>query len=463
MRAGVLLAVIAACAPSKPTGSCLFWSDCGEGGACELGTPHGDQPLRFECSFPDEGCPSGRRYGEFAQPAVANECVEPYAGLGGLCTASDDCDPHLQCELGRCVSTVQLDGTAQLFVATCSNAKAQGGDVYFWGIALQFGTGLILPGVIADAAPPSGGPAAAIEGRSASAGANHLCMTGLDPTSGAAVSECLGRLNDPAVGGGALGTWAFTTPLGPHRRVAAGVGHSCGMRETAIDCWGDNSALQLDGLDGSPSTLATTELAQTVTGVTAGRAFTCAGTTSDVWCWGAETNWTPETFDGPRGSVARVLGLGAGEVTAIDAGDSHACAIKGGLLWCWGANDAGQSSGEPSAIPVAPAQPLGDTPVLAVAAGKQHTCAITAERAVLCWGSNVQGQLGSSGAGSAPRVVALDARPTGPLAAADDATCAVLEDSFVHCWGAPGLTSDAMIGVAGEVPITLERFVLCTL
>jgi len=440
----IVLAVVA-CTPDKPDGSCFTWSDCGAGGACEYGTQSAADPARFECSFADSSCPAGRRFGEFASPGVADTCVEPFSGIDGLCDDAHPCDAHFSCELGRCINVAQLDGTAQLFAALCSDRGATGGDLYLWGIAFALKSDPILPDVFADAVPLLPGQThAPVEGTLATAGANHACLVGRD-----GLSDCLGLPNDPAVGGGPTGSWAFQTPLGPHLAIAGGTTHSCGTHATTVDCWGANGDAQLDGTKVA-STLATVDVGQPVTQITAGKDFTCAGTPTDVWCWGAQ-HWTTDTFDGPRGTVARVLGLDAGPVTALDAGESHVCAIKGGHVWCWGGNAAGQSSGVIGGVAIGPSKPLGDTVAIAVVAGKQHSCAVLEDHTMTCWGDDFLGQLATPD-------LALEGRAVGPLAAGDNVTCAVLEDSFVHCWGDHTLTTDVQLG---DTRLTLGRFPAC--
>lgn len=44
------------------------------------------------CSFPDEACPSGQRFGDAAPSGVADECVEPEAATDGPTTAATDGD-----------------------------------------------------------------------------------------------------------------------------------------------------------------------------------------------------------------------------------------------------------------------------------------------------------------------------------------------------------------------------------
>ncbi len=73
IRHGLVAAVLAAHAPScAGSFACVDDTSCGDGGQCEA--------TGF-CSFADEACPSGRRYGEHASESLAGKCVdEPVAG-----------------------------------------------------------------------------------------------------------------------------------------------------------------------------------------------------------------------------------------------------------------------------------------------------------------------------------------------------------------------------------------------
>ena len=80
---GVLVtAVVAGC--GTPSFHCLDASDCKDGGAMGTCEPNGF------CSFPDDYCPSGRRYGEHAGAGLANACVDPETA--GNDTDGDDDD-----------------------------------------------------------------------------------------------------------------------------------------------------------------------------------------------------------------------------------------------------------------------------------------------------------------------------------------------------------------------------------
>ena len=59
---------------------------CNEDSDCAgAGAPGQCEPTRY-CSFPDETCPSGRRYGDAAVDGLATTCTDPDAGTGGTGT-----------------------------------------------------------------------------------------------------------------------------------------------------------------------------------------------------------------------------------------------------------------------------------------------------------------------------------------------------------------------------------------
>lgn len=467
MRWLCLLGVLAACEPGRPEGSCTFWEDCGEGGACEYTAPLGDS--RFDCSFADPSCETGRRFGEFASAARADQCVPFVPGFGGLCDDAHPCGPGVDCQLGRCINVAELDATVGAFSARCSSHERAGGDIYLWGFALEVLQIQLSIGVFVDAAPLTAAnaalspPPAVFDVTSFSMGSNFLCTAGTD-AAGAPFSSCIGRDPEPGTGldpDGSNGP-GKDTPLGHHDVLAAGDTHACGLRGTmTVDCWGLNADRQIDGTadPGQPGPPivgyyeASVDLPHRAASLTAGKNFTCAGTTRGVVCWGGASNWAPGTFEFSDGRVQVVQGIPASAVSAVAGGESHACAIVDGLLWCWGSNQGGQVTGAPSALLQLPTQPLGATPVISVAAGLRHTCAVTAEHEVVCWGDNGVGQLGQDTTSHAPQVVPLEARAIGPIALSDDATCVLLEDALVHCWGQPALTTEY------DPPLT--RFALC--
>lgn len=452
MRRVLLVASLAACEPARPQGDCLFWADCGEGGACEY-TAQLEGVVRFDCSFTDPSCETGRRFGEFASPERAGTCVEFSADVGGICDADHPCGEGVQCSLDRCVNVADLDATGGAFAARCSSNLRLGGDVYIWGYVLGVMDAPISIGVFVDAAPLTAvnagiiPPPSPLNSTVMSIGENHLCVAGTTETM-QRYSACVGIPGNPAIGVDPDGMpqTALTTdnPFGVHSKIAAGGRHTCALRDAmTVDCWGDNADRAVDGTANNNLYVeATVDLPHRSAAIDAGQNFSCAGTAAGVYCWGGAANWADGTFEFDDGRPQLISAIPANPVTAVAAGQRHACAIVDDQLWCWGANDGGQVSGEATFGPSLPTQPLGDTPVISVAAGKLHTCAVTAEHQIMCWGANNVGQLGLTTTLVSPQVVPLEARAVGPIALSDDATCALLEDALVHCWGQPDLTTD---------------------
>jgi hypothetical protein len=81
VAAVALAALAAACAPNLPASfSCTSANQCvfhGTQGTCEPGGA---------CSFPDTSCAGGRRYGDFAPPGLADQCVGTLPSDGGSTT-----------------------------------------------------------------------------------------------------------------------------------------------------------------------------------------------------------------------------------------------------------------------------------------------------------------------------------------------------------------------------------------
>jgi Concanavalin A-like lectin/glucanases superfamily/Domain of unknown function (DUF2341) len=78
--AGAIVAALA-CAPG--TFVCEGDDDCTKGGARGVCEPTG------ACSFPDDACPSGRRYGAYGSDGLANKCVASDLGTSSSSGADD--------------------------------------------------------------------------------------------------------------------------------------------------------------------------------------------------------------------------------------------------------------------------------------------------------------------------------------------------------------------------------------
>lgn len=99
---------------------CLEDAQCGAGGLCEA---------NGSCSFEDEACESGRRYGALAPEGIANACVpieEPSA-----CAEGRSCDACVTCALAGPCSDV-LQSCADVDACMQIECMAACGDLAEW-------------------------------------------------------------------------------------------------------------------------------------------------------------------------------------------------------------------------------------------------------------------------------------------------------------------------------------------
>lgn len=182
--------------------------------------------------------------------------------------------------------------------------------------------------------------------------------------------------------------------------IDAGTDHTCAITTVGgVKCWGSNSYGQLgDGTTTDHTTPVDVEgLSSGTSAVTAGSDHTCALTTSGgVKCWGY--NYYGQLGDGtanPRHTPVDVVGLANG-VSAVTAGYAYTCALTtvGGVK-CWGNNLLAQLGDGTTIDRSVPVDVVGlASGTSAVAAGEYHTCALTSSGGVKCWGYNDFGQLG---------------------------------------------------------------------
>jgi alpha-tubulin suppressor-like RCC1 family protein len=408
---------------------------CASTAACVLDGVRGTcEPTGF-CSFPDPSCaPTARRYGELADPAHRDRCID------------DD--------TAGCIRSVAAGGAH-------SCAVASDGTVWCWGAnqSGQLGNGsFATAGVPAQVIDAAGDPFTAGD---VDAGFDFTCARRLDGT-----AWCWG--SGPRLGGGDLPDQPT-----PHQvqtaggaldavvQVSAGESHACAIRrDGTVWCWGANDTAQL-----GDTAIAERRVAAPVRRcdgaafdgaslVAAGAGFTCAARADNAWCWGDDMFAQLGQPGGPETSAAPVVALPAA-VTALAAGGAHACAAElDGSVWCWGRAEDGQI-GAPGAggvgvapVPVQLAGGGGLAGARSVAAGEAHSCATTTGGGVRCWGAGDSGQLGDGaivGADSAVEVatatgalrdvVAVTAGIDDYHAAAGRHACARQRDA-VWCWGA---------------------------
>lgn len=150
---------------------------------------------------------------------------------------------------------------------------------------------------------------------------------------------------------------------GPYTAVAAGLYHTCALRDDGqVECWGDDDSGQL-GLESG-------------------------GTERCEWLIAGELE--------PRSCARSPLTL-AGELVFahLSAGYFHTCGIEAdGEAQCWGTDSFGQTGG--LGRPGRPGLVAGDYRWAAIAPGQLHTCGLTESGAAYCWGDGQYGQLGSS-------------------------------------------------------------------
>jgi alpha-tubulin suppressor-like RCC1 family protein len=127
--------------------------------------------------------------------------------------------------------------------------------------------------------------------------------------------------------------------------------------------------------------------------VSAGQNQTCGIRASALYCWG-DNSHTQLGVDVSEFTTERMLVPGVGSATRVSLDTFHTCFIEeGGGLFCFGRNIEGQLGDGTIDARLSPAAalPLGDWDQ--VSAGRFHTCGVR-NGVVLCTGENVLGRLG---------------------------------------------------------------------
>jgi len=237
--------------------------------------------------------------------------------------------------------------------------------------------------------------------------------------------------------------------------VAAGVQHTCGIRDGAVYCWGESFYRQAaPQLPRSPSisiTAVALPSANPAERVFAGGFSTCAITTAhEAFCWGDLTFQLVEGLATPQR-----LGATGATFTEIAIADDHACALaEDGVVHCWGEAEQRQTGrGDTTDLTFAQASPIASTDTFtSLSAGHEATCGTTTTGKLVCWGSVNQGQLGdaiASDTGHPPLVV--DEGPGWTTVAVGGLhTCAV-KNGDVYCHG------DDYLGALGSGAFRSDR------
>jgi alpha-tubulin suppressor-like RCC1 family protein len=295
---------------------------------------------------------------------------------------------------------------------------------------------------------------------------------------------------------------ASGTPIfvpGTWTSIAAGLGHTCGIRDGAVVCFGNSEVCQ-----SGPCALEVPATAVPLPGgvapvkVFAGGRATCAiGDDTGLYCWGNDDQhacalqldghaycWGhAESLDlgsadgadhpvaaavevqhrfvalavGPAAScgatVAHAIACwGAGFATqgspsessvvdpgpkwsGIAVGAGHVCGISDHHVRCYGLDDRGPLGDDFAARPM-----LADASVfddaIDVVAGDGFTCARNTSAEVWCWGTNQFGELGNGEIASERAPVRVEGVTSATvLAAGANHTCALSAIGDVVCWG----------------------------
>lgn len=243
--------------------------------------------------------------------------------------------------------------------------------------------------------------------------------------------------------------------------AAAAFDHGCAIENPSSDlsCWGNNHDCVVTPTAGGgctgtkgPTSLASTFNDGRIWGsIAAGDDHVCGIYTTaaqgpgTLTCWG--NNTLLQTGQGPASAYNLVPNLAAPSgisipfVARLWAGKNHTCfpILGQPQLTCFGDNRAGQSTGTPSADPVAPTLITTPISIDGIAVGGDTTC---------FWGNILPGMLNTAycfGAGPLGRADTTGIQPIAGLqgvssmAVGKDHACAIAYDAAqkpaVYCWG----------------------------
>ena len=128
--------------------------------------------------------------------------------------------------------------------------------------------------------------------------------------------------------------------------VSVGLGyyaHTCGIRtDKTLWCWGSNFFGHLgDGSRTDSHVPVRIGTAANWTALAAGAGHTCGVRSGALWCWG--NNDYGQIGDGSGTERLSPVQIGtATDWTTVVTSANHACGLRSGALWCWGNNDFGQ-------------------------------------------------------------------------------------------------------------------------
>jgi alpha-tubulin suppressor-like RCC1 family protein len=180
--------------------------------------------------------------------------------------------------------------------------------------------------------------------------------------------------------------------------LACGIEHNCGiLSDGTLWCWGSSLESQLgiglyDDVRPEPIQVGTD---RDWTLVAAGQGHTCGIRKPGLlFCWGRNTAFQLGLGPGAAMNVGTPTRVGADEDwTSVSLRQDGTCGLKrDGSLQCWGDNTGSQlgDAGAATEVP-SPFGPRTDWRV--VRAGTFHSCGLTSAHGLACWGRNIEGQL----------------------------------------------------------------------
>jgi alpha-tubulin suppressor-like RCC1 family protein len=274
----------------------------------------------------------------------------------------------------------------------------------------------------------------------------------------------------------------------PLTRVWPSTDYACGFTaDNELLCWGDDTNAELGRGSGSRGPLppASVTLPATPSELSAGRANTCARSSSGVHCWGQVTTFLGTTGSWRRMPVhvhsgtdwvdldaERTCGIreptagqrslwcwsGTGSAPAVVGSATDwrmvtggridntvsRCGIRGvgatATLWCWGSNSGGRIGLGATTTAASPTQVGAGMPYQDawshVALGRGFGCGIRAPGSLWCWGENASGQLGNATqTGSTVPIQIGGATDWTRVAAGGATTCGLRGTGELWCWG----------------------------
>ena len=278
---------------------------------------------------------------------------------------------------------------------------------------------------------------------SIAAGTDHTCGVRSDGRLRCWGLDQSGQLGDGSTRGAAIVPAPTAIDDTGWKSVAAGAGHTCGIRtDGQVWCWGDNAAGQLaidsaTPLDPVP-TAAVGGPSIGAAAIALGGEHTCELTIDHhLWCAGLDALGALGTGHGVTRSPVRVDGTWT--TAALQATSTCAIDDHGGLS-CWGSNAFGQL-GDGSRVARRTPQPVPGAGWTAVSMGFDHTCGLQGTL-LWCWGDNVYGELGDGTSGVAaerlePTQVMLATGGNGAWSAVavGAQSCAIDTAGQLWCWG----------------------------